>query len=101
MLVLAGKLLAGLVAGVVLLDVGVQAGPVAKQARVCKAFPVARGRANTVYMVNYFIGGAIGWIASAHAWSAYGRPACVWWAWRSRLSPPSQGASAGMAGRRP
>jgi predicted MFS family arabinose efflux permease len=71
-LVLAGKLLAGLVAGVVLLDVGVQAGHVANQARIYKAFPVARSRANTVYMVNYFIGGAIGSIASAHAWSAYG-----------------------------
>ena len=71
-LVLAGKLLAGLVAGVVLLDVGVQAGHVANQARIYKAFPVARSRANTVYMVNYFIGGAIGSIAGAHAWSAYG-----------------------------
>ena len=55
-----------------LLDVGVQAGHVANQARIYKAFPVARSRANTVYMVSYFLGGAVGSILSAHAWSAYG-----------------------------
>ena len=71
-LAMAGTILAGLLAGVVLLDVGVQAGHVANQARIYKAFPAARSRANTVYMVNYFIGGALGSILGAHAWSAYG-----------------------------
>jgi predicted MFS family arabinose efflux permease len=71
-LAVTGKHLAGLVAGVVLLDVGVQSGHVANQARIYKAFPAARSRANTVYMVSYFAGGAMGSMAGAHAWSAYG-----------------------------
>jgi hypothetical protein len=73
-LAVAGKALAGLVAGVVLLDVGVQSGHVANQARIYKAFPTARSRANTVYMVSYFVGGAAGSVLGAHAWTAYGWP---------------------------
>jgi predicted MFS family arabinose efflux permease len=73
-LAVAAHRLAGLVAGVVILDVGVQSGHVANQARIYKAFPVARSRANTVYMVSYFVGGATGSILGAHAWSAYGWP---------------------------
>ena len=68
----AGRHLAGLMAGVVVLDVGVQAGHVSNQARIYKAFPAARSRANTVYMVSYFLGGAAGSMLGAHAWSAYG-----------------------------
>jgi predicted MFS family arabinose efflux permease len=77
-LAVTGKHLAGLVAGVVLLDVGVQSGHVANQARIYKAFPSARSRANTAYMVSYFAGGAMGSMVGAHAWSAYGWPGvCV------------------------
>jgi predicted MFS family arabinose efflux permease len=72
LLAVAGTRLAGLVAGVIVLDVGVQAGHISNQARIYKAFPAARSRANTVYMVSYFLGGAAGSILSAHAWSAYG-----------------------------
>jgi predicted MFS family arabinose efflux permease len=71
-LAITGRHIAGLVAGVVLLDVGVQSGHVANQARIYKAFPTARSRANTFYMVSYFAGGAMGSMAGAHAWSAYG-----------------------------
>jgi predicted MFS family arabinose efflux permease len=71
-LALAGRHLVGLVGGVVLLDVGVQSGHVANQARIYKEFPAARSRANTVYMVSYFVGGAMGSMLGAHAWSAYG-----------------------------
>ena len=88
-LVVAGKLLAGLVAGVVLLDVGVQAGHVANQARIYKAFPVARSRANTAYMVSYFVGGATGSILGAHAWTRSDGPASASSAWRSRRSRAS------------
>ncbi len=60
LLAVAGRHLAGLVAGVMVLDVGVQAGHISNQARIYKAFPAARSRANTVYMVSYFLGGAAG-----------------------------------------
>jgi predicted MFS family arabinose efflux permease len=67
----AGVHLAGLVAGVVILDVGVQSGHVANQARIYGAFPEARSRANTVYMVSYFVGGALGSTLGAWAWGTF------------------------------
>ena len=47
-----GGTLAGLIAGVVLLDVGVQSGHVANQTRIYSLIPEARGRLNMVYMVT-------------------------------------------------
>ena len=67
-----GWWLAGLVLGVLVLDVGVQANQVANLARVHALLPEARSRLNTVYMVAYFFGGAAGTWAGAHAWAAWG-----------------------------
>ena len=61
--------LAGLIIGVMLMDIGVQAIQVAAQARVISLVPEARSRLNTVYMVGRFGGGAFGSIAGAWAWS--------------------------------
>jgi predicted MFS family arabinose efflux permease len=55
-----GRSLAGLVAGIVLVDVGVQAGHVANQSRIYTLVPTARARLNTFYMVAFFTGGALG-----------------------------------------
>ena len=71
-LAVGGGWLLGLVAGVLLLDVGAQANQVANLARVHALRPEARSRLNTVYMVTYFGGGAIGTWAGAHAWAAWG-----------------------------
>jgi predicted MFS family arabinose efflux permease len=60
MLLIFGRTLAGLVAGIVLVDIGVQAGHVANQSRIYKLAPTARARLNTFYMVAFFIGGALG-----------------------------------------
>jgi predicted MFS family arabinose efflux permease len=57
---LAGQYLWGLVIGVILLDVGAQAAHVSNQTRIYSLNPEARNRLNTVYMVPYFIGGALG-----------------------------------------
>ena len=69
---LAGHWLFGLGAGVILLDVGVQTGHISNQTRIYNAFPHARSRANTVYMVSYFIGGALGSTLGNLAWSYAG-----------------------------
>jgi predicted MFS family arabinose efflux permease len=55
-----GRSLAGLIAGIVLVDVGVQAGHVANQSRIYTLVPTARARLNTFYMVAFFSGGALG-----------------------------------------
>jgi predicted MFS family arabinose efflux permease len=60
MLLAAGRTLPGLIAGIVLVDIGVQAGHVANQSRIYALVPTARARLNTFYMVAFFAGGALG-----------------------------------------
>lgn len=60
LLLVFGRTLAGLISGIVLVDVGVQAGHVANQSRIYSLVPSARGRLNTFYMVAFFAGGALG-----------------------------------------
>jgi predicted MFS family arabinose efflux permease len=69
---LGGHILAVLILGVVLLDLGVQAGHVANQTRIYALLPEARSRLNTVYMVSYFMGGAAGSAMGAWGWEHYG-----------------------------
>jgi predicted MFS family arabinose efflux permease len=66
----AGASMIGLIGGVVLRDLGVQAGHVSNQTRIYSILPEARSRLNTVYMVSYFLGGAIGSALGASAWNA-------------------------------
>jgi predicted MFS family arabinose efflux permease len=63
-----GKTLVGLIVGVLLMDVGVQAGHVANQTRIYSLAPDARSRLNMFYMVCYFAGGAAGSLLGAYAW---------------------------------
>ncbi len=63
-----GKTLVGLIVGVLLMDVGVQAGHVANQTRIYSLAPDARSRLNMFYMVCYFAGGAAGSFLGAYAW---------------------------------
>ena len=60
LLLLFGRTLAGLIAGIALIDVGVQSGHVANQSRIYGLAPEARSRINTFYMVAFFVGGALG-----------------------------------------
>ena len=69
---IAGATSWGVVAGVILLDLGVQAAHISNQARIYAIRPEARSRMNTAYMVTYFIGGAIGSYAGAWGWSRAG-----------------------------
>ena len=67
-----GKIMAGLIAGVVLLDVGVQSGHVANQTRIYALDANARSRLNTVYMFCYFTGGSLGSWLGAIFWEYKG-----------------------------
>ncbi|BDG09962.1 MFS transporter [Anaeromyxobacter paludicola] len=64
--------LAGLVAGVLLLDLGVQVNHVANLSRVHALRSEARSRLNMLYMVTYFAGGASGTGLGAFAWARFG-----------------------------
>lgn len=61
----------GLVVGVILLDLGLQATHIANQTRVFSLNPQARNRLNTVYMVTYFTGGALGTLLASQAWQIW------------------------------
>ncbi len=63
--------LIGLVAGVVLLDLGLQATHIANQTMVFSLIPEARNRLNTVYMFTYFVGGATGTFLASQAWQIW------------------------------
>jgi len=68
----AGKILAGLIVGVLLMDMGTQAGHIANQTRIYSLDADARSRLNMFYMVCYFVGGAIGSLLGAYAWRVRG-----------------------------
>lgn len=65
--------LIGLTLGMLLLDVAVQGGQVANQARIFALRPEARSRLNTAYMTCAFLGGSIG--------SALGTAVFLAWHW--------------------
>ncbi|MES1210601.1 MAG: MFS transporter, partial [Pseudomonadota bacterium] len=58
--------------GVVAMDAGVQGSHLTNQNVVFGLDPAARNRINAVYMVTYFIGGAIGTVIAGWAWDAAG-----------------------------
>lgn len=69
---LGGKTIFGLIAGVILLDLGNQSGQVSNQARVQALSDEMRSRNNTVYMVTYFVGGALGSFLATSLWGRLG-----------------------------
>ena len=71
---IAGRILIGLVVGVLLMDFGTQACHVSNQTRIYGLATEARSRVNMFYMVCYFAGGAIGSILGAYSWRLYKWP---------------------------
>jgi predicted MFS family arabinose efflux permease len=70
----ANSSLALLVIGVIVLDIGVQAGLVSNQTRAFAVDPKAQGRINSLYMTATFFGGAVGatisgWLMSHFGWT--------------------------------
>jgi predicted MFS family arabinose efflux permease len=60
----------GLAAGAVLLDIGMQSNHLTNQTVIFGLAPALRNRINAIYMVGFFIGGAVGTAAASLAWEA-------------------------------
>jgi predicted MFS family arabinose efflux permease len=63
-----------LIIGVIVLDIGVQAGLVSNQTRAFAVDPKAQGRINSLYMTATFFGGAVGamvsgWLMTRFGWT--------------------------------
>lgn len=71
-LALVGHTLSGLILGVLLLDVSLSANQVSNQTRILGLRDGTGGRANTVYMVAMFLGGALGSVLGAFGWERWG-----------------------------
>jgi predicted MFS family arabinose efflux permease len=63
--------IAGLIIGVIILDMGVQATHISNQSIIFALKPEARNRINTIYMVSYFIGGSLGTLLATQVWNHY------------------------------
>ena len=61
----------GLIIGVILIDLGLQAMHVSNQTIIFSLNTKAGNRLNTVYMTSYFIGGSLGTLIAANAWDKY------------------------------
>ena len=69
-----GASIGGLIAGVILLDLGLQSAHVSNMARNLAVRSTAMSRANTLYMTIRFAGGAIGATLGNYAWSVWHWP---------------------------
>lgn len=69
--IFSGHSIAGLIVGVILLDMGVQATHISNQSIIFALKPEARNRINTIYMVFYFIGGSAGTLLASMIWKNY------------------------------
>jgi predicted MFS family arabinose efflux permease len=64
--------LIGLIAGVIVLDFGVQITLVSNQHVIYGLHPEYKSRLNTLFMTTMFVGGALGSLVAASAWNHFG-----------------------------
>lgn len=66
-----------IIAGILLLDIGMQCIQLSNQATLFELCPSASNRINTIFMSGYFLGGAVGTLLSGAAWEVAGWPGVV------------------------
>lgn len=63
-----GNSYAGLVAGVLLIDIGMQCIQLSNQTSIFELCPSASNRVNTIFMTTYFAGGSLGTLLAGTCW---------------------------------
>ena len=63
---------AGMIAGIVIIDIGMQSIQLSNQSATMRLQPEATSRMNTIYMVTYFVGGSFGTFLAGTMWSLFG-----------------------------
>lgn len=67
-----GNSYAGLIAAIILADIGAQCLQIANQSGSLQQLPQATNRVNTIFMTTFFIGGSLGTFCSGLGWSMAG-----------------------------
>lgn len=62
----------GLVAAIILIDIGLQCQQLSNQSGCIQELPEASNRVNTIFMTTYFIGGSIGTLLAGWGWNLAG-----------------------------
>lgn len=63
-----GNSYAGIIAGIILIDIGMQCIQLSNQTSALELFPSASNRANTIFMTTYFVGGSLGTLLAGFGW---------------------------------
>ena len=66
---LLGDTYAGLIAAIILVDIGLQCQQLSNQSGCLQEIPQAANRANTIFMTTYFIGGSLGTFCAGYVWN--------------------------------
>lgn len=69
-----GSYYAGLIAAIVLVDVGAQCQQLSNQSGCLQEVPEASSRANTIFMTSLFTGGSVGTFCAGIMWNHFGWP---------------------------
>lgn len=64
-----GNTYAGLIAAIILVDIGLQCQQLSNQSGCLQEIPQASNRANTIFMTSYFIGGSLGTFCAGYVWT--------------------------------
>lgn len=64
-----GDTYAGLIAAIILVDIGLQCQQLSNQSGCLQEIPQASNRANTIFMTSYFIGGSLGTFCAGYIWT--------------------------------
>lgn len=66
-----GNTYVGIIAGIIVIDIGMQCIQLSNQTSIFEICPSASNRVNTIFMTTYFIGGSLGTFLAGSCWHAW------------------------------